>query len=326
MLSQSINSLTPPVGVLGSISKGFEMAARKPWLLSLPLFIDLFLWIGPRIDSQPAIERLDAFMQSMAEESGISGSQALAELQVRYPLVYFLPSLLSGKPAKSLPFAYEPPVLTIQEPAELLWLPLVGTGVGLLIASFFAIVVGREFRADADDLGSQIRHLPSILLQFGALWGLLLLAAGILLMPLFTLFAVAMLINQALAVAMLVIILMAMLFASIFIVFTAHGILLNDQAVLASLWDGLRIMQWNASPTINLCFFIVLIYLVTGWVWQLADYGTWMGPIAMVCYAFVTTGLLASTFVYFKDRHRYWLQLRKILVTEMEHRQKYQNL
>ena len=54
MGSENISAPTPPVGVIESFTVGFETVASRLVLLLLPLVLDLFLWVGPRLSYRPA--------------------------------------------------------------------------------------------------------------------------------------------------------------------------------------------------------------------------------------------------------------------------------
>jgi hypothetical protein len=45
-------------GVVDTLTAGFEQINRIPWVLSLPIVIDLFLWLAPRLSAEPVIHRL----------------------------------------------------------------------------------------------------------------------------------------------------------------------------------------------------------------------------------------------------------------------------
>ena len=46
---QKIESLPPPPGVIGSLKAGFDAVANHIGLILLPVALDLFLWLGPRL-------------------------------------------------------------------------------------------------------------------------------------------------------------------------------------------------------------------------------------------------------------------------------------
>ncbi|HEX6032865.1 MAG TPA: hypothetical protein VFY83_00475, partial [Anaerolineales bacterium] len=49
MNRQNWEELPPPPGVMGSLRDGFYTVSSHVWLILLPLLLDLFLWLGPRL-------------------------------------------------------------------------------------------------------------------------------------------------------------------------------------------------------------------------------------------------------------------------------------
>ncbi|TET55185.1 MAG: hypothetical protein E3J64_00670 [Anaerolineales bacterium] len=43
-----------PLGIVGCLRAGFEIVSRRPWLVLLPVVVDLLLWLGPRLSFDPA--------------------------------------------------------------------------------------------------------------------------------------------------------------------------------------------------------------------------------------------------------------------------------
>jgi len=77
-------------------------------------------------------------------------------------------------------------------------------------------------------------------------------------------------------------------------------------------------VQWNMSATIFLVLLVVIINLSLTYIWTLAPTGSWLAVVGVAGHAFVTTGLIAATFVFFKDRYRYWQEMRAEILAELE--------
>ena len=56
-----LEALPPPPGVVGSLKAGFDVIASNISVILLPLALDLFLWLGPRL-------RVDRIFQSLFDE------------------------------------------------------------------------------------------------------------------------------------------------------------------------------------------------------------------------------------------------------------------
>src|SRR5690606_4894026 len=62
MNANNVDAPTPPVGVIESLTLGFETVASRLVLVLLPILLDLVLWVGPRISFGPAVNTVvDAY-------------------------------------------------------------------------------------------------------------------------------------------------------------------------------------------------------------------------------------------------------------------------
>ena len=73
MTHKKENSVPLP-GVWRTIAAGFDLTSKHLWLLVLPVVLDTFLWLGPRLSGRILIERLVALLPS---------DQAVADLSAQ---------------------------------------------------------------------------------------------------------------------------------------------------------------------------------------------------------------------------------------------------
>src|SRR5207248_10596490 len=45
----------PPTGVIETLSAGYAAVHRQPWVLLLPILLNLFLWLGPHVSYSPLV-------------------------------------------------------------------------------------------------------------------------------------------------------------------------------------------------------------------------------------------------------------------------------
>lgn len=89
-------------GVLETIAAGLSLLIARPWLIVLPLAVDLITWLGVQVSAQPLI----ASMQDlMIEQGGSNGPTAAEELgnigenmRVNDIVASLTPSIFSGLP------------------------------------------------------------------------------------------------------------------------------------------------------------------------------------------------------------------------------------
>ncbi|QLQ06449.1 MAG: hypothetical protein HZY76_10615 [Anaerolineae bacterium] len=57
----------PKLGVIDSISAGFRVVGRFPWLVLFPIALDVLLWLGPRLSLRPLVPLVAALLQPPAD-------------------------------------------------------------------------------------------------------------------------------------------------------------------------------------------------------------------------------------------------------------------
>jgi hypothetical protein len=89
--------------------------------------------------------------------------------------------------------------------------------------------------------------------------------------------------------------------------FTPHGIFVRRQNAFYSIFTSLRMARF-ALPTSGL-FVICWFLLSTGlnYLWSVPPENSWMTLVGIGGHAFITTALLAASFVYYRDMNA-WLQ------------------
>jgi hypothetical protein len=89
--------------------------------------------------------------------------------------------------------------------------------------------------------------------------------------------------------------------------FTPHGIFVRKQNAFYSIFTSLRMARFTL-PTSGL-FVLSVILLTTGlnYLWSVPPDDSWMLLVGIAGHAFITTALLAASFVYYRDMN-VWLQ------------------
>lgn len=93
-------------GVLETIAAGLSLLIARPWLLILPLAVDLITWLGVQVSAQPLITSMQDLM---IEQGGANGPAAAEELgnigermHVNDIMASLTPSIFSGLPNDTL--------------------------------------------------------------------------------------------------------------------------------------------------------------------------------------------------------------------------------
>jgi hypothetical protein len=203
-----------------------------------------------------------------------------------------------------------------------------GLLIGTLLVSFFLALIGQQVREAQPRLGQFIASLPLYFVRVGGLALMAAVIVGITMLPFFALATIlgvgAGLMGYAPPLILADLILRVGIFLCIWVCsfgfFTLHGILINGRGLFAALWDSIRIVQWNMLSTLLLILSISFLLFALQKLFLLAGTGSWLVLATMPAQAFLTTGLISATFMYFRDRHRYWRKMREILLAELERR------
>ena len=94
MNAQKLETLPPPPGVIGSLRTGFEVVSSHVLLILMPLSLDLFLWLGPRVSVNkllnPAFallfEQMRASLPTAQDAVRVDEAQKLVK-NLRYPIM-----------------------------------------------------------------------------------------------------------------------------------------------------------------------------------------------------------------------------------------------
>src|SRR5512146_2666958 len=118
MYAQKLETLPPPPGVFGSLKAGFDVVSSHVLLILIPLLLDLFLWLGPRLSVSKAMgplygavfEQVQQNLKSPADLQRLTTFQQLFdELLQRFNLVSLISRLqtfpigISSLLAKTMP-------------------------------------------------------------------------------------------------------------------------------------------------------------------------------------------------------------------------------
>jgi hypothetical protein len=125
--------------------------------------------------------------------------------------------------------------------------------------------------------------------------------------PIMLVFFVLMIINSALASGAVFVMLILSFWLIVPLFFTPHGIFVRRQNAFYSIFTSMRMARFTL-PTSSM-FVLSVLLLSTGlnYLWSVPPDDSWMKLIGIAGHAFITTALLAASFVYYRDMN-VWLQ------------------
>ncbi len=305
--------------IWATIAAGFDITAKHFWLILIPVLLDSFLWLGPRLSVRLLVERMVVFWQQ--ESTAVSGLNvdALLALAPRTNLLTSLSVPIIGVPALMVGLTPEKTPL----PTTLIELDSAGLMLGLFV--LFS-VLGLMLTAVYMTLtASVVRQMPvwqalgKLVTNWLKLMGLiitLLIFAMVVYIPVVIVGVLAALISQGLASVVLLAGPVLILWLVVYLVFAPHGIFVNGRPLGRAMIESLQMMRYFLLSAVTLLLFVILIGRSVDWLLLLADDGSWLTWFGIWGHAFVSTALLAATFIFYRDRYDSLFGAKQSLLTE----------
>jgi hypothetical protein len=90
--------------------------------------------------------------------------------------------------------------------------------------------------------------------------------------------------------------------------FTPHGIFIRKQNAFSSIHTSLRMARFTLPTSAMFVFSVFVLSTGLNYLWSVPSSKSWMLVIGITGHAFITTALLAASFVYYRDMNA-WLQM-----------------
>ncbi|MCJ7716740.1 MAG: hypothetical protein MUO54_09495 [Anaerolineales bacterium] len=323
----NINKIALPESpnVLKSIRNGFDAITKHLILLLFPIGLDLVLWFAPHLQIKTQIEGIIAEMGEVSAllspdfgemvEAGqeiwlMAAERINLVLALRsFPIGIFslLSSILPVENPLGNPIFWDVPQLSI---AVIISLALFLTG--LVFGGLYFSGVRQAALYDDVKWRTILQEWPRISIQsflLSLIWIILflgILVLGSCVATGITLFSVSL--------GQLVIILFGIVsFWLVFpLFFSPHGIFTQGQRAWKSLMQSIRLTNMTFFKTGLFIMLAILVNQGLNLIWQVAPENSWLMVISIIGHAFVTTGMLAASFVYYQDMIRWFEELQLI--------------
>jgi hypothetical protein len=318
---QKLETLPPPPGVIGSLRAGFDAVSGHVKLILFPLALDLWLWLGPRLSVDPLLSPYLQFgfeqarnrLASPADIQRIAGLQAsFMEALERFNLLSLLgklftfpigvSSLLVGIMPVATPYG-EQRVMQISSLPGLVGLMLLFIPIGWVAGGlYFRWVSGATLGREEAGISSGRAIIQTFILS--VIWCIGLMIAMVLGFLVPTLLG---LISQTLANGAAFVVLMLVFWLIVPLFFTPHGIFVRRQNAFNSILSSLRMARFTLPTSGMFVLSAFLLYRGLNYLWSVPSNDSWMLLVGIAGHAFITTALLAASFVYYRDMNA-WLQ------------------
>ncbi len=310
-----IENLPPPPGVINSIKAGFDKVSAHITAIILPLLLNLFLWLGPRLRLDALFNSMRADMISIWQTSGVSAAdikRVLETYDTTIPLFNFfwllrtlpigISSLLFPQDATTTPLG-NPVILQVTAVSLLGWaflLTLFGwIGGGLYFRSVALLATANQNEQPV----SIFRAIVQTILV-SILCGIIVMIIGV---PILVVLALVLQFSPFIANLLVLFVSLASMWVIVPLFFWPHGVFVRKQNAITSMISSVQMARFTL-PTSSM--FVLAVFLLSfglNFLWSIPPEDSWITLLGIFGHSFVTTALLAGSFIYYRDMNS-WLQ------------------
>lgn len=295
-------------GVIDTLSAGYATVNRHPWILAVPVLVDLFFWLGPHLSLAPLVQRTAG---RLAAPIGLSAEMLEAYQEYREGLVqagetFNLFSLLTthfpGIPSLMAARESLGPTMAVEDPGTVLLLFLLLPIAGLWLASLYYVAIGRPVRGTVESVST----------LWGRIWrtwrrllAFLLLVIGVALLfglPLMVLALMAGAINTSLLGFLASFLMVTALWVQFYLFFVVDAMVISDAGPLQAVRNSVAVVRFNLGSTLGLVVLIWLIMLGMPIVWETVAQSLLGTAAGILGNAYISTGLAVAGMTYYRDR------------------------
>ena len=311
-------AITPP-RLFPSLKAGFDVVASHLGLILFPIALDVLLWFGQHLSIKTWLAPMIA---SYVRYTSLNASADLKDLLAvsqntwetlsqNFNLISFLRSYPLGVPSllNSLQPGVTPlgpaPVTDLTSSTVSFGSMIVFTLVGILLGAQYFYLVARVANQETERI--TIKNVLSIMSQVLFFTLAFYLVGGLVSLPILMITAILMMFNPALGQLVMVALVFVSAWVSLPLIFSTHGIFTYRQPFRVSLANSIKLGRY-AGPQIA-TFAVVILILGTGlnYLWSIPEADDWLLSIGIAGHAFVSTALLAGSFIFYRSAMR-WMQ------------------
>jgi hypothetical protein len=321
----AIDGPKAPIGFLSSVWKGIEFVNGHPWIMTVPVFMDAFLWFGPHLSIASLLNPVLASVNLALATSQFNpavmdtlrqavGKYNLFSLLSIIPL--FPPSLMAGVAPGQTPLG-NPVVIPVINWWVCLGVVPVLIALSIGIGSTYWLFAGKAAQpgkwTPRDWLGRWTRAVIVMVLLCGSFLILTLAIA----VPVLIIISLVGFISVDIAASLSQLFFFLgggfLFWILLFFMFSIHGVILCRDGILQSIRNSIITSRWLYPLSIWIPIFLILLQYLTSMVWGLAGDTTWTGAVGILGNAYTSSVVVMASMAYYIDKRRWITEIQSFL-------------
>jgi len=319
-MKKPIYSLTgTPPKLFPTLIKGFNTIANNWYLILFPIFMDMLLWLGPKIKVKtlltPFIASMTENVLKLSPPEMQPTAQAYQTLWDQLINQFSLTSLIRTFPI-GIPsiIARQSPLTSPLGPGTAYEIPSINWVfftlgilllIGFLIGSLYFFLISQVTAPEKNKLS--LKDIFSAYLQSLVMFCLMIILLVLISIPLLLLLSILSLINLAIGQFFMMVAAFMLLWLLMPLVFSPHGVFVLKQKALPSMLISVRLVRLFLPGTGLFVMTSLLISEGLNMLWTIPDSNSWMTLLGIGGHSFIITGLLAASFIYYREGLK-WMQ------------------
>ncbi|HET7035267.1 MAG TPA: hypothetical protein VFI42_06240 [Thermomicrobiaceae bacterium] len=295
-----------PAGIIDTIGQAFALLVGRPYLIWPPVLLDLFLWLGVHLSARPLTDVLQQWIRgsSAGNETTLRQLQNLGQHYNVFELFgVAMPSLVQGLGTE--PTAGVAPTWI----AGLSWgwlalvaagLLVLGAAVGMAYLTIIGYLVGLEAIRPAPFVRAAARNVRNLI-------GFVLVTVGIVILlalPVLTLTIALLVLGINVLPFAEFVITVGVLCLVLLLYFGQDAIVISDAGPMRAVYLSYNVVRRNFWPTVGFALVSTIVGSGVPLAMSVFTHSPWSMPFALVGHAFIATGMLAASMLFYRERAR----------------------
>ena len=315
MEKNEIPSMTPFPQVLKVLGDGCNLVANNAKLMILPLVLDLLLLFGPRLRIAeyfgPIFESAYGQMIASVPKSAASQLETAQALLLEFldsinlfGMIRIFPigvNLLNSSGSDVTPLgnaaSYEMSSILQIIPVMIVMI-IFGILIGTLYFSVTAKTAAREGKYSIGIFGKQL--LNTVLFYLA-----MIILMGLLFIPVSCVMTFSFMAAPFLYQIVMILIIAAGCWLIIPLFYIPHGIFVKHFDLTQAITESIRLSSWSGPVTIRFIIFSIVLSMGLDLIWAIPEQNSWLILISIFGHAFISTALLAASFLLFTELEKW---------------------
>jgi hypothetical protein len=276
---------------------------EQPWIVVLPVVLDLFFLFGPRVSIAPVVSQIVTMPQFTQAFGAEATAQTIAFAEEANLLGLLSPAGLTLPTVVPLLGVARGTFTMLDSAGSVVLLALGAMLFGAFIGCVYRAILAQQAREG--ELSAQRLPVESVVAWYRVIaLALLLLVSGVLvILPLAFIAALASLVTGIATALMTAIVTALALAAQLYLFFAPDAIFVSRVGPIQAIRRSAAVVHAGVWSALTLAILVTVIMVGMGQLWvMLASQASWGLALGIVGNSYIASGLAAATMLFYRER------------------------